>query len=349
MPIVTRQIVRAEGPDLFEVELHNEFLTVRLLNIGATLWELRRSGEVGPSLCLAMPTAADYPPGSGYIGVTAGPVANRIAGARFEIDGRRYELDANEGPHQLHGGPTGFSHKPWAADVDQNPDRVRFTLRRPDGEGGYPGNLEVSVTYALEANRVRYRWTAATDQPTPVSLTNHAYWNLAGVGTIADHTVQVPAGALVAVDQDSIPTGELMTVDGTAYDLRTAAPLGERIAQLGDGIDHCYVLDRLDVPDQSGGERSTTVRGAGRISEPVVLSHPVSGRSLTITTTLPGIQVYTGQFLNGSPDVGGHRQYAGLCLETQHLPDAVNQPSFPSCLVHPGRPVSHLTDYIFDL
>lgn len=326
------------GPEagLVEVELSNEFLFVRLLNVGATLRELSLAGKTGSSLCLGLANPVDYLSGSSYIGVTAGPVANRIGGAAFQIGQRRFQLESNEGINQLHGGPTGFSHKFWDVDVDQRGHQVRFSLHRPDGEGGFPGNLDVEVTYRLVGNRLRYQWTAATDHTTPVSLTNHAYWNLGFTGTVVDHTIHVKAQKFVAVDTAAIPIGELPAVSGTAFDLRQPTPLGAVIEELGEGIDHCYVLDRVD----DGGDDA----------EPqIVLDHPRSGRRMEITTTLPGVQVYSGHFLDGSAAAGGFPRYGGVCLETQHLPDAVNQPSFPSCLVEPGQAVTHTTDYVFHL
>ena len=326
------------GPEggLVEVELSNEFLFARLLNVGATLRELGPVGESGSSLCLGLPDPVDYLSGSSYIGVTAGPVANRIDGAAFKIGEQRFQLESNEGVNQLHGGPTGFSHKLWDVDVDRSRHRVRFTLHRPDGEGGYPGNLDVEVRYELVGNRLRYQWTAWSDHTTPVSLANHAYWNLGLTGTVADHTLQVRAQKFVAVDNAAIPSGELPAVSGTAFDLRQPSQLGSAIEELGGGIDHCYVLDDADDDDDQPVPQ-------------IVLGHRRSGRRMEITTTLPGVQVYTGQFLDGSPAAGGFPKYGGVCLETQHLPDAVNQPSFPSCLVEPGQPVTHTTDYVFHL
>lgn len=339
--VTTRSIATApEHPDVFEIELFNDRFAVRLLSLGATLWDIRpvEFEPARPGLCLSLTSAEDYFGNAAYLGVTAGPVANRIAGAGFQLDGRRHDLEPNEGPNQLHGGPTGFSHRPWNAETLSDDDgatrEVRFGLRRPAGDGGYPGNLDVTVTYRLDGNRLRYRWTAITDTPTPVSLTNHAYWNLAGSGTIGDHLLTVPARRIVDIDGASLPTGSLPTVDGTAFDLRTPTTLATVIDQLdGGGLDHCYVLDES--------------RQAGR--PPIVLSHPPSGRRLEITTTLPGVQVYTAQYLDGSDRYGGHRRHGGVCLETQHLPDAVNQPSFPSCIVEPGQSVTHTTDYVFTL
>lgn len=341
MTVASRTVTTGpDRPDLLEVELGNELLSVKLLNLGATLWDVRPTGSdpSQPGLCLALPRAEDYFGNGSYLGVTAGPVANRIRDARFDLDGRRYTLEPNEGPNQLHGGPTGFSHKPWDAetvvDDDGTTREVRFTLNRPDGEGGYPGNLAVMVGYRLEGSRLRYRWTASADAPTPVSLTSHAYWNLSGSPTIADHRLSVPSHRLVQLDEASIPTGVIVDVDGSPYDLRTAADVGAVIDAVdGAGIDRCYVLG-----DASGLD-----------GEPAVLSHPASGRRIEVTTTMPGLQVYTGQHLDGSARSDGFRRHAGLCLETQHLSDAVNQPTFPSCIVMPGRPVEHITDYRFTL
>ncbi len=333
---LTRSISTGPGrSDLIEVELVGEQLAVRLLNLGATLADVRPSGTVsGPSLTLSLPDPLDYLANPRYFGVTAGPVANRIAGAAFQLDGEHHVLVANEGPNQLHGGPTGFSHQPWAmrstTDADGATREVRFHRHRPDGEGGFPGNLDVVVGYRVEGRRLRYTWSATSDAPTPVSLTNHAYWNLAGAGTIVDHELVVPAGRLVEVDGASIPTGVLTPVADTPFDLRRRQRLGAVIERSGNGgIDRCYVYDNAD-----GGQAT-------------VLSHPPSGRRLEITTTLPGIQVYTGQFLDGSAASGHHQRHGGVCLETQHLPDAVNRAAFPSCIVGPGQPISHTTDYLF--
>jgi len=328
---------QAGNSDLVEVALRNDRLTVRLLNLGATLWDIRPTGS-DTGLALALRSADEYFGNDAYLGVTAGPVANRITGAAFELDGRRHHLEPNEGPNQLHGGPTGFSHRLWELETVIDPDGVsrgaRFSLDRPDGDGGYPGNLSVTVEYRLDDNRLRYRWTATTDAPTPVSLTNHAYWNLAGCGTITDHVLSVPAEHIVEVDGASLPTGALPPVDATAFDLRTPTLLGRVIDRLdGVGVDHCYVLDEA----------------AASGDKPIVLSHPPTGRRVQITTTLPGVQVYTGRYLDGSERFGGHQRHGGVCLETQHLPDAVNQPTFPSCIVEPGPPVVHTTDYVFTL
>ena len=341
MTAAIRNIESGDGPesDLVEVRLHNDRLALRLLNLGATLWDVRPVGTDvadGSGLALGLPDVTDYRINANYLGVTAGPVANRIAGAAFTLNGRTHRLDANEGPNQLHGGSTGFSHRVWDVDVVPDADgvahEVRFALHRPDGQGGYPGNLDVTVAYRLDGNRLRYRWTAETDASTPVSLANHTYWNLAGDPTVAHHELAVAADRVVEVDGAALPTGRLLAVDDTDYDLRTPHAVGSVIERLdGHGLDHCYVL------------------GDGDAGPAVVLSHPPTGRRLEVSTTLPGVQVYMGRFLDGTARSGGHRRHAGLCLETQHLPDAVNQPSFPSCILEPGEPVAHTTDYVFTL
>ena len=334
MPVIIAKTASdLDRGDVLDIRMSNDVLSLRLLNRGATLWQLRPTGtgDNEPSLCLGLDRPVDYGANHGYFGVTVGPVANRIAGATFELDGRIHRLETNEGPNQLHGGSFGFGHQLF--DVEPLPGErgVRFSHHRPDGQGGYPGNLDVTVTYELVGNRLRYQWRAATDAATPVSLANHAYWNLAGYGTINDHEVLVRADRYVTVDDASLPTGELADVEGTPYDLRTPRLLGDVIERLdGVGIDHCYALD----PDYAPA---------------VQLHHPASGRRLDITTTLPGVQVYCGQLLDGSARSGGHQRHAGVCLETQHLPDAVNQPGFPNSVVRPEQMVSHVTDYVFSL
>jgi aldose 1-epimerase len=311
--------------------------------VGATLLDVRPINSADPGFMLGLPAPEDYRHNPHYLGVTAGPVANRIGGARFEIEGRIHRLEANEGDHQLHGGPRGFGTRLWDVEIDPATTSARFDLRRDDGDGGYPGNLDVEVTYTLDGPQLIYRWTARTDAPTPVSLTNHAYWNLGRsqdeTATVVDHRLQVSAGRVVEVDSDLIPTGSFVDVDGGPLDLRSLRRLGDVIDEIAPGgIDHCFVLDR----DDDGGPGDDH-------GPAMVLSHPKSGARITIDTTLPAVQVYTGQYLDGSPECGGHERFAGVCLETQHIPDAVNNPNFPSCMVAPGTTTTHTTVYTFEL
>jgi len=316
------------GETISAVELSNDCMTVTLLDLGATLWTLMPSGHpsaAGVTLAHRDPVA--YAVNRPYLGCTVGPVANRIGGSSFSIDGHRHDLISNEGKHHLHGGPTGFGQRRWAFETDPVETVVHFRLHRFDGEGGYPGNLDVEVVWTLQANRLRFAWSASADRATPVSLANHTYWNLAGTGTIEDHHLRLNADGVVDVDKQLIPTGILRPTRSSRFDLADGPRIGDAVRRIGlDGIDHCYAL--------SPGTQ-------------VGLYDPRTGQHLTVETSLPGVQVYTGHQLDGSPEQGGFAPMAGLCLETQFFPDAVNRSSFMSPLVLPNEIVHHWTNYTF--
>jgi aldose 1-epimerase len=256
-------------------------------------------------------TSEAYAASMPYYGAIIGRYGNRIAGARFSLDGRTYELPANNGPNSLHGGELGFHVRVW--DAEPVPGGVRLTRTSRDGECGYPGNLEVAVTYALDAgDRLRIDYAATTDAPTVVNLTNHAYWNLAGGGTIDGHELRIGASRYTPVDAALIPTGELADVAGTPMDFRAARTIGAY------DYDHNWVLD--------GGDAA-------------FLRDPASGRTLTISTSEPGLQFYAGGMLE--------TPRAGLALETQHFPDSPNRPDFPSTVLRPGETFSSSTVLAF--
>jgi aldose 1-epimerase len=254
-------------------------------------------------------TSAEYAASMPYYGAIIGRYGNRIAGARFTLDGRVYELPANNGPNSLHGGELGFHVRVWEA--EPVPGGVRLTRTSPDGECGYPGSLDVAVTYTLDAeDRLRIGYEASTDAPTVLNLTNHSYWNLAGGGTISDHELRIAASRYTPVDAALIPTGELADVAGTPMDFRQARRIGEH------EYDHNWVLD---------GD--------------VRLRDPGSGRTLAISTTEPGLQFYAGGMLD--------TPRAGLALETQHFPDSPNRPGWPSTVLRPGETFTSTTVLAF--
>lgn len=281
-----------------------------------------------------------------YMGATIGRYANRIANGRFTLAKKEYRLAVNNGPNSLHGGLAGFDKKVWQAEEvsTSNGPGMRFTYVSPDGEEGYPGTLTASVTYSLRADddAVQIDYHATTDAPTVLNLTNHSYFNLAGAGkgAVLDHVVMIDADRFTPVDAGLIPTGELRSLDGTPLDFRTPAAIGARIdtneeqLKRGGGYDHNFVLN--------GDEGD--LRLAARVKE------TTSGRVMEVLTDQPGLQFYTGNFLDGSVTGKGGTRYEkrfGFCMETQHFPDSPNKPVFPSALLEPNENYNSTTIYRF--
>jgi aldose 1-epimerase len=322
-------------------------MRVRILTYGGILQSIEVPDRRGrpANVTLGFDDLGDYVARSPYFGSITGRYANRIAGGTFTLDGVRYQLPRNDGPNSLHGGTVGFDKRIWRAAPFRHGASVGLVLRftSPDGDQGYPGTLATTVTYTLtDGGALRMDYRATTDRPTVVNLTNHAYFNLRGEGSgsIEDHELTILAGRYTPVDATLIPTGELARVAGTPMDFRRATAIGARIrdgfGQLvtGRGYDPNWVLDR---------------RGAGL--EPAArLADPASGRVLTVLTTEPGLQFYSGNFLDGTlVGTGGrtYRQGDGLALETQHFPDSPNRAAFPSTVLRPGEVYRTTTVYQF--
>lgn len=316
-------------------------LVMKVTNYGAIVVALEapdRDGRLA-NVTLGFGSLDGYLKRHPYFGSTVGRYCNRIAGGKFTLQGRQHTLATNNGPNHLHGGEKGFDKVIWQAEPVETREAVgvKFSYKSRDGEEGYPGNLDATVTYLLtEADEMRVEFTAATDKATPVNLTNHCYWNLSGAGSgdIKSHRLQIEADHYLPVDDTLIPTGEVAEVAGTPLDFRTAKPIGrdlEKIVADPVGYDHCFVLRNRD------GE----LKLAARVSD------PASGRVMEIKTTQPGLQFYSGNFLDGKPENGGYPQYSGLCLEAQHYPDSPNQKSFPTTILQPGETYRQVTVHRF--
>lgn len=335
-----------DGRFVTKWELRNESgAGITLMDLGATILTLEvpdREGKLA-DVNFGFDTAAPYLTDSPYFGAVVGRVGNRIAKGRFTLEGKEYQLPTNDGPNHLHGGTVGFDKLLWAGrrvETDNGPG-VRFTLVSPDGDQGYPGQVTATVTYVWTAdNRLIIDYGAETTKATPINLTQHAYFNLAGVDskTVLDHTLKIDADRYLPVDPTLIPTGELAPVEGTPFDFRQAKPIGRDIGtdnpqlKIGKGYDHNWVLN-----------------GSG-MREVAVLAHPGSGRVMTISTTEPGLQFYSGNFLDGSVTGKGGNAYpfrSAVALETQHFPDSANQPAFPDSILRPGKPYSTRTILAF--
>ena len=307
---------------------------IRAMTYGAIITSIRVPDRKGvmADVALGFDSLQGYLGEHPYFGAVVGRYGNRIGNARFSLNGTTYKLAANNGPNHLHGGVRGFDKYVWAAEPMSGVTGVVFTRVSADGEEGYPGRLQVRVSYVLtDANEFEIEYQATTDKATPVNLTQHTYFNLAGqgTGTILDHEVMINADRFTPVGDSLIPSGVLAPVDGTPMDFRKPMKVGARIdasteqLKFGRGYDHNWVLNRT----------GDGLQLAARVVE------PVSGRTLEVSTTEPGVQFYTGNFLDGTVKGKGgvaYPQRSGLCLETQHFPDSPNQPSFPTTILQPG-------------
>jgi aldose 1-epimerase len=316
-------------------------LVMKIMTYGAIVVELRTPDRHGKleNITLGFDKLDGYLGDHPYFGATVGRYANRIAKGTFSLNGKPYTLATNNGPNHLHGGKVGFSRVVWAAEPVQTDAAagVKFSYTSPDGQEGYPGTLQATVVYALtNDDQMRIDYTATTSKATPINLTNHCYWNLggAGSGTILDHHLMLAADKYLPVDDALIPTGELAYVADMPFDFSTLQAIGSRIEHVtGDppGYDHCFVLRSQD----------SSLALAARVV------HPASGRTMEIHTTQPGIQFYTGNFLDGSVANGSYPRHAGFCLETQHYPDSPNRPEFPPVVLRPGETYHETTVHKF--
>jgi aldose 1-epimerase len=323
-------------------------MEVRAITYGGIITSLRvpdRSGNLD-DIALGFDNLEGYLKNPPFFGAIIGRYGNRIAKGQFTLDGKTYGLAINNPPNHLHGGVKGFDKVVWSAEPFTKDDAVGivFTHTSQDGDEGYPGTLSLRVTYTLTAgNELEVDYEATSDKATPVNLTQHTYFNLAGEGSgdVLDHVVTIHASRFTPVDSTLIPTGELAPVEGTPLDFRTPTAIGARIndthqqIRYGNGYDHNFVMDRT---------------GEGLVPAARVVE-PTSGRVLEVSTTEPGMQFYTGNFLNGLTGKSGHvyAQRTGFCLETQHFPDSPNKPEFPSTIVRPGETYRSKTVFAFSV
>ena len=318
-----------DGAEVKLITLRNaKGLSAQIISYGAIIKELHAPDRDGnfTNILLTTDSLAKFQRFGGAAAVI-GRVANRIAGAQFELDGATYKLPANSGKHTIHGGRKGFAQSVWTVEVPPQKageSSVKLTYVSKDGEEGFPGNLKTSVIYTLtDANELRVEYEAETDKATIVNLTNHAYWNLAGGGSCLDNVLWIPSSRYTPSDADLIPTGEIAPLAGTPMDFQQSTRIGERFGQLPpklNGYDHNFLLSE-----------SKAMKMAARLTE------PKSGRVLEVRTTQPAVQLYTGN----------HLKNTAVCLETQHYPDAIHHTNFPSIVVRPGQPLKETTLFTF--
>ena len=322
-------------------------IQVDIITYGGRITSLRTPDKDGTmkNVVLGFDSLEQYEKDNPFFGALIGRYGNRIAKGKFSLDGTEYTLAQNNGQNNLHGGVQGFDKKVWKAKTEEGDDSIKLILTylSQDMEEGFPGNLSTTVTYTLNRdNTLDVLYEAETDKTTVVNLTQHAYFNLSGdfSNTILDHIVEIDADTFIPVDGGLIPTGELRPVEGTPFDFREPKLVGKEIntdneqIKLGGGYDHCWVLN-----DQGSGYRSVASA-----------YHPETGRNLEVLTDEPGIQFYTGNFLDGTlptPNGGTYAKRSGFCLETQHFPDSPNQPEFPSVTLEQGDKYSTKTTFSF--
>jgi len=318
---------------LFTVE-NARGMSFRAISRGATLTAVIVPDRTGrkESVVLGCDSLAEYEKNTEFLGCIVGRFANRIAGGRFTLDGVEHSLARNDGANHIHGGIRGFDKAAWNGRLfrRRNAAGIRWSYTSRDGEEGYPGNLRVTSEYALtEENELSFEYWAVTDAPTPVNLTNHSYWNLAGVGsgTALAHEIAFACPFYLPVDDALMPTGEVLKTAGTPFDFSVPKAIGRDIARVPGGYDHCLVLGK---PPGVRGHACTA-------------RDPSSGRTMEVFTTEPGLQFYTGNFLDGKP----FPKHGAFCLETQHFPDSVNRGHFPPCILRPGQTYHHLTVHRF--
>lgn len=345
MHIESTPVTHINDQPVFKIHIENDKgMSVVLTNYGAVIMRICTPDKGGAkeNLVAGFNTVEEYTKDHPYFGCIAGRFANRIAKGKFVLKGEEYQLNINNGVNHLHGGPEGFHRRVWKIkDVIHAKDSAGVVLRyvSKDGEENYPGELTVTVTYLLNnANELSIDFSAKTDRTTILNLTNHSYFNLSGFKTsnVKDHLLQINAKKYLPVDDTSIPTGEKQNVRGTAFDFSLPKMIGEDLAKVEGGYDHTFILSEI---------KSSEIKHAATLSD------KSSGRRLDVYTDQPGVQFYSGNFLDGSVEGvhGKYEKHGALCLETQHWPDSPNHPSFPSVELSPSENFHSKTIYRFSV
>ncbi len=340
-----------EGKDVVRLTIKNSNdLSISVISYGATLTSVMvpdRRGNAA-NVTLGFDTVEEYETKSPYFGALVGRFANRIARGRFELDGIEYQLACNdvygagekEAANHLHGGNVGYDKVLWKTEgfEEASVAGVNFAYLSPDGDEGYPGTLKIRARYSLsEDNVLSFEYWAETDKPTPINLTNHAYWNLAGAGSgdVLGHELMLNCPYYIVIDESLIPTGEIRSVQGTAMDFTTAKPIGGDLDKVPGGYDHCFATE-------SRGDEMKPIAS---------LYEPSTGRKMDVSTTKPGVQFYGGNFLDGLRGAGGaiFDKHGALCLEPEYYPDAVNHSNFPDCILRPDQTYHYKTVHKFSV
>jgi aldose 1-epimerase len=338
------------GQEVSIYTLQNENgVRAKVITYGAIIYSLELPDKTGKlvNVTANRETLADYEARNACFGAVVGRFANRIANASFSLDGKKFSITPNAGKHHIHGGSKGFDKVVWTARAIRSPDSVAVQMEYTsvDGEEGYPGTLKCVVLYELNnKNEWKMQYSATSDKATPVNLSNHAYWNLAGAysGNVLQHELTVNAEQYLLADEALIPTGEFASVEGTPVDFRQSHKIGERIGkitdkQFGGGYDHCMVIKKTKP---------------GELAFAAKLKEPVSGRTMEVWTTEPGVQIFSANFGPGAfegPGGYAYPRHLGLCLETQHFPDSPNKTNFPSTILRPGQAFNSTTIHKFGL
>lgn len=323
--------------------LENAGISARVTNLGACLvgCDVPDANGNVVDIVLQFPSPDGYRRNGSNFGAVVGRYANRIKEGRFELDGKAYQLEINNGPNCLHSGASNYAHRVWDSELLDH--GVAFHLSSPDGDGGFPGEVDVTITYTLTPNaELIIDYVATTTAATVIGLTNHAYFNLVGhdAGSVLGHDVQIFADKYLEPDANVLPTGRVLSVEGTPFDFRESKSLGAEIAQAG-GYDHCFVIAGRAYHNGDSSKPDRELRQAA------IAVDPVSDRRMEVWTTLPGVQLYTANHLNGSSDHAGYGKHAGFCLECQQYPAAPNYPHFPSTVLRPGETLRHQTVHRF--